>query len=90
VFPLTDAFIVTPISAHSLTQRPLILPVDFELELSTPDNEGAVVIIDGQDIYEIAKNEKIKIKIASEKSKLIRTKDRDYFKVLNQKLNWGN
>jgi NAD+ kinase len=90
VYPLTDAFIVTPISAHSLTQRPLILPVDFQLELSTPDNEGAVVIIDGQDIYEIAKNEKIKIKIASEKSMLIRTKDRDYFKVLNQKLNWGN
>lgn len=90
VYPLTDAFIVTPISAHSLTQRPLILPVDFELELSTPDNEGAIVIIDGQDIYEIAKNDKIKIKIASEKSRLIRTLNRDYFEVLNQKLNWGN
>ena len=29
VYPLTDAFIVTPISPHSLTQRPLVLPVEF-------------------------------------------------------------
>ena len=90
VYPLTDAFIVTPICPHSLTQRPLVLPADFEIELSTANDEGAVVIIDGQDIYEIDKNEKVKIKIASEKSKLLRPKNMDYFQVLNQKLNWGN
>ncbi len=90
VYPLTEAFIVTPISAHSLTQRPLVLPVDFELELSTPNKEGAVIVVDGQDIYEMKQNEIITIKIASSKAKLIRTKDRDYFEVLNQKLNWGN
>jgi len=89
VYPLTEAFIVTPISAHSLTQRPLVLPTDFEIELSTPDKEGAMVIIDGQDIYEIGQDEFIKINIASSKAKLIRTKHRDYFQVLNQKLNWG-
>jgi NAD+ kinase len=89
VFPLTEAFIVTPISPHSLTQRPLVLPTNFELELSTPDKEGAMVIIDGQDIYEINQNETLKIQISSSKAKLIRTKNRDYFKVLNQKLNWG-
>ncbi len=89
VFPLTEAFIVTPISAHSLTQRPLVLPTNFEIELSTPDKEGAMVIIDGQDIYEIGQNEIIKINIASSKAKLMRTKCRDYFQVLNQKLNWG-
>lgn len=89
VFPLTEAFIVTPISPHSLTQRPLVLPVDFEIELSTPDKEGAMVIIDGQDIYEINQYETIKIKIAASKAKLIRPKNIDYFQVLNQKLNWG-
>lgn len=89
VHPLTEAFIVTPISAHSLTQRPMVLPAHFEIELSTPDKEGAMIIIDGQDIYEIEQNETIKIKIPQKKAKLIRTKDRDYFQVLNQKLNWG-
>ena len=89
VHPLTEAFIVTPISAHSLTQRPMVLPSHFEIELSTPDKEGAVIIIDGQDIHEIGQNETIKVQIPSSKAKLIRTKDRDYFQVLNQKLNWG-
>ncbi len=89
VYPLTDAFIVTPISAHSLTQRPLVLPADFEIELKTPDIDGAIILIDGQDTYELKQNETVKIKIASQKSKLIRAKERDYFSVLNQKLNWG-
>ena len=89
VYPLTDAFIVTPICPHSLTQRPLVLPAKFEIELSTPDKEGAVVIIDGQDIIELAQNETIKIKIASKKARLIRRESRDYFDVLSTKLNWG-
>jgi NAD+ kinase len=90
VYPLTEAFIVTPICAHSLTQRPLVLPANFELELSTPDKEGAVAIIDGQDIYEINQNQTIKINLAINKANLIRTSNRDYFKVLSDKLHWGN
>jgi len=90
VYPLTQAFIVTPICAHSLTQRPLVLPTNFELEISTPNTQGAVVIIDGQDMYELKQNQSIKIAIASNSANLIRTKNRDYFKVLDDKLNWGN
>jgi len=89
VYPLTDAFIVTPISAHSLTQRPIVLPSDFEITLQTNDTDGAIVLIDGQDIHELNAGEIVKVKIAPFKSKLIRAKERDYFSVLNQKLNWG-
>ena len=41
-------------------------------------------------MYELKQNESVKIKIANQKSKLIRAKERDYFSVLNQKLNWEN
>lgn len=90
VFPLTDAFIVTPVAPHSLTQRPLVLPVDFEIEFHVTDSLGAVVIVDGQDIYEIEQDESIKIQIASTKAKLIHRQERNYFEVLNKKLQWGN
>lgn len=90
VFPLTDAFIVTPVAPHSLTQRPLVLPADFEIEFKITDNQGAVVIIDGQDIYEVEHNDSIKIEIASKKAKLIHRVERNYFEVLNEKLQWGN
>jgi len=90
VYPLTEAFIVTPICAHSLTQRPLVIPANYQLEISTPNKQGAVVIIDGQDMFELKQNEAIKIQIASNKANLIRTKNRDYFKVLAEKLDWGS
>lgn len=90
VYPLTEAFIVTPVAPHSLTQRPLVLPADFEIEFTVDDAQGAVVIIDGQDIIEVNQNESIKIEIASKKAKLIHRKCRNYFQVLNEKLQWGN
>ncbi|MCK9161525.1 MAG: NAD(+) kinase [Arcobacter butzleri] len=89
VYPLTDAFIVTPISAHSLTQRPLVLPVDFEIELCIKDEKGAVAIVDGHDIYELKQNDSFKINIAPNKAKLIHSLRRSYFDVLSEKLKWG-
>ena len=90
VYPLTEAFIVTPVAPHSLTQRPLVMPADFEIEFKIIDNQGAVVIVDGQDIYEVEQNQSIKIKIASKKAKMIHRVQRNYFEVLNEKLRWGN
>ena len=90
VYPLTEAFIVTPVAPHSLTQRPLVMPVDFEIEFKIIDNQGAVVIVDGQDIYELEENQSIRIKIAKKKAKMIHRIQRNYFEVLNEKLRWGN
>lgn len=90
VYPLTEAFIITPVAPHSLTQRPLVMPADFEIEFTISDNQGAVIIVDGQDIYEVEQNESIKIKIASKNAKMIHRVERNYFNVLNEKLRWGN
>ena len=90
VYPLTEAFIVTPVAPHSLTQRPLVMPADFEIEFKIIDNQGAVVIVDGQDIYELEENQSIRIKIAKKKAKMIHRIQRNYFEVLNEKLRWGN
>jgi NAD+ kinase len=89
VYPLLDAFIMTPICPHSLTQRPLVLPPEFELELSTKDIDGAMLIVDGQDTYEMKQNKIVKIKMALRKAKLIVREDRNYFTMLSAKLHWG-
>ncbi len=90
LYPMTHAYVVNPICPHSFTQRPIVLPSHFELEIDTLDDEGGIVIVDGQEIYDLNKNDTIKIKIASEYIKLIHKKDRDYFDVLRDKLNWGD
>lgn len=89
VYPLTDAFIVTPISAHSLTQRPLVLPVDFQITFENTDKEKAIVVIDGHDIYDLNPSDIITIEVAASKAQLIHRCERNYFEVLNKKLHWG-
>jgi NAD+ kinase len=89
VLPLTGAVIVTPICAHSLTQRSLVLPAEFEIEFKIANDDDAFVIVDGHDTYVLDNDQSVIINKAPQYTKLIRPKDRDYFTVLNQKLNWG-
>jgi NAD+ kinase len=89
LFPLTSVFALTPICPHSLTQRPVVLPGTFSIEMKTPNNK-ALVIIDGQDMHEFEQNESIHIQLAAKTAKLIHREAFNYFDVLKQKLNWGD
>ncbi len=90
VYPLTEAFIITPVAPHSLTQRPLVMPADIEIEFKIKDEQGAILLIDGQDTYEVDNEAVIKVTIAKQKAKLIHRTKRNFFEVLNDKLQWGN
>jgi NAD+ kinase len=65
------------------------LPIEFELEFSIGDNEGGVLIVDGQEIYNISIEDRLKVKISQKRAKLIHKIERDYFGVLREKLLWG-
>jgi NAD+ kinase len=88
VYPLTKALILTPVCPHSLTQRPLVLPVNFEVEFKSSDTD-TVIIVDGQDTYNMGDFDYVSIKIADNGAKLIHRKNRNYFEVLKEKLHWG-
>ena len=89
MYPLTKAFIMTPVAAHSLTQRPLVLPSDFTINLSS-SKDKVIVMIDGQDDYEMQKGEVLIINGAHIGAKLLHKKERNYFSVLREKLSWGD
>ena len=88
LFPLTEVFALTPICPHSLTQRAVVLPGKFSIEMKTPKNR-ALIIIDGQDMHELEQNESVHIKLASKRAKLIHREEFNYFDVLKDKLGWG-
>jgi NAD+ kinase len=88
MYPLTQALIMTPIQAHSLTQRPLVVPADFTIELSSPE-ERIIAVIDGQDDYEMTSEDILVIMGAKRGAKLLHRKERNYFSVLREKLSWG-
>ncbi|WP_457745692.1 NAD(+)/NADH kinase [Sulfurimonas sp.] len=88
LFPLTNVFALTPICPHSLTQRPVVLPGKFTIEMKSKQDR-ALVIIDGQDKHELEVGESIHIQLAKKTVKLIHREEFNYFDVLKEKLNWG-
>jgi NAD+ kinase len=88
VYPLSKVFIMTPVAPHSLTQRPLVVPIDFTINLTSPDQ--LIVMIDGQDDYTLNIGDKLVIKGASMSAKLLHKNEHSYFKVLKEKLSWGD
>lgn len=88
VYPLTEALILTPICPHSLTQRPLVLPVDFEVSFQSSDD--SVIVVDGQETYKMSDIDCVSVKKANKGAMLIHSLNRSYFDVLKDKLHWGN
>ena len=88
LFPLTKVFTLTPICPHSLTQRPVVLPGEFSIEMKTADSK-ALIIVDGQDMHEFEQGDSLHIKLADNYAKLIHRNEFNYFEVLKEKLGWG-
>ena len=89
LFPMSNVFALTPICPHSLTQRPLVLPGKFAVEMRTSE-ERALIIVDGQDVHELGLGESVHIKLAHKTVKLIHREEFDYFDILKTKLGWGD
>lgn len=92
VHPDVDALVLTPICAHSFTQRPVVFPGRQMLELSLRDQrEGNEVqlCLDGQRVFLLESGDKVSIRAASFKLKLFQDPEVKYFGVLREKLSWG-
>ncbi|MDR2151315.1 MAG: NAD(+)/NADH kinase [Helicobacteraceae bacterium] len=88
VYPYAKNFIFTPICPHSLNQRSLVLPTNFDVELRIREKEG-VMIIDGQDIARISLRDRLSILMSDSFVKMIRRPERNFFNAIRAKLNWG-
>jgi len=87
LYPFLDAFVITPICSHSLNARPLVVPK--ELEITCKVSEDGIVILDGQNDIYLNSGDSLKIKVSSIKANIIHRLEKNYFKILNNKLNWG-
>ncbi len=91
VMPRMKAMVVSPISPHTLTLRPLVLPDDRSLEVSFPE-DGADEIafaVDGQVSEYLNPHAKIFIQRAPFEIRMIDFEDSNYFHTLRRKMGWG-
>lgn len=88
LYPSTKVMILTSICPHSFSQRPLVLPIEFDIKFKSKSDVS--VVIDGQNYYKMLKYDYVKITKAKKEAKLMYHNKRDYFDTLKEKLNWGN
>ena len=91
VWPKLNAIVVTPISPHTLTLRPLVLSDDSNLEISFPKAKttNIALAVDGQVENYLQNNSKIKISKAPYSIKMLDFEDSNYFSTLRKKMGWG-
>ena len=90
VAPAVDSLVITPISAHSLTSRPLVVPADSTIVLEFPNTEESILFIaDGQIHESLDPSCIVEITKADYDVSLIDFKDCDYFQTLRTKMGWG-
>jgi len=89
LMPTVDAFVITPVSPHSLTHRPLVVPDSVEIELLLrSDEEVAYLSLDGQPGLDLRDGDRVRCRRSEHKVSLFRT-GTDFFQVLRTKLKWG-
>jgi len=88
--PSMDAFIITPICPHSLTVRPIVVSSDSKIEMSIPYKADPVqVVIDGQPACPLTEADKVCVEKAAFTVDLVCNRNKDFFKIIRKKLNWG-
>jgi NAD+ kinase len=90
IYPSMNAVVLTPICPFTLTNRPIVVPDNAEIELVLKnENEGVVLTLDGQTGYAMHSHDKVVIRKSSTTFNLVQPPNRNYFDVLRNKLKWG-
>lgn len=90
VVPTVESILLTPISAHALGVRPMIVPPDAEVAIDTSrSSEMLMVTVDGQVGTELVPGEMLVVKRADSPVHIMRLPGTSFFERLRAKLGWG-
>ena len=90
ISPEVNGIVITPICPHSLTFRPLVVPDNavISVQLLTPHMD-TYVTIDGQTALPFNFEDVLSVKIYPKQLLMLVAPGTNYYKLLNEKLNWG-
>ncbi|MFM8455055.1 MAG: NAD(+)/NADH kinase [Gammaproteobacteria bacterium] len=91
VYPSIAASLLVPMFAHTLSSRPILIPLNSEIEivLSNKLPAGAKITVDGDLQFSLPAQASFKIKAHPNTWDLLHPQNYDYFSVLRQKLGWS-
>lgn len=92
IYPTMGAVVITPICPHMLTNRPIVLPdeLDIEVGIETPSKGQEIYLtLDGQEGFPITEDDKVCVRKSENRVLLVQSPEKNYFDVLRNKLKWG-
>lgn len=90
IHPSLDCLVITPICPHTLTNRPLVVGSDAEVDIIIQSrHEDVYLTLDGQVGMELWQGDVISVKQGKYRTRLVASRSKDYFEVLRTKLKWG-
>lgn len=91
ITPGTPVMCLTPISPHTLTLRPLVIPDTAEITFTVESPTGeSNFVIDGGEAYVINDGESVKIRKSDSIVKLIKPLETSYYDLLREKFLWAS
>ena len=90
VVPTVESILITPISAHALGVRPLIVPAGAEVVVDTSQSaESLLMTVDGQVGTKLVPGEKLVVRRAPDPVLIVRLQESSFFELMREKLGWG-
>lgn len=90
IHPELDAFVITPLAAHSLAFRPTVLRADSVLRLEVARaNEGTRLLQDGTATATLRAGDTVEVRMHARKALFIDNPSTTYWRILQDKLRWA-
>ena len=89
--PSLEAMVIIPICPHTMTARPLVVPANEKITISSADKTKLRITADGQKSIVALCDSKIDILKNDKKAKLLllNSNERSFYSILREKLYWG-
>ena len=85
-----QAFVITPVAAHTLTVRPVVDTADrtYDLHVANP-HPGTSLVVDGVVVCPLETGDRVRVTRSEAKFQLIQMPGQSYYQTLRKKLGWG-
>jgi len=90
VVPTLETILLTPVSAHTLALRPLVLPATSQVTLRANDGPDELLItVDGQVGCTFSAGESLVVRRSVFPVSIVRFPEHSFFSTMREKLHWG-
>ncbi|MHC5023481.1 MAG: NAD(+)/NADH kinase [Planctomycetota bacterium] len=85
-----DAMVITPLAAHSLAFRPIVVGADSTLEIDiVRANPGTTTVLDGQESMPLAAGQRVIVQPYVRKARFVTNPVTSYWRILLDKMRWA-